>query len=90
MELRDYRSTPSDQLPVFDAEESGAIEHFWAAMAKVHSIIDLEVFRFSALFKFAQILLVLPHSNADPECLFSMVRKIETEERWQLDSLYSV
>ena len=28
MEFRDYRSTPSDQLPVFDAEESGAVDHF--------------------------------------------------------------
>ena len=49
-------------------------------MAKVHSIMDLEVYRFSVLTKLAQVLLVLPHSNADPESLFSMVMKIETEE----------
>ena len=28
IEFRDYHSTPSDQLPVFDAEESGAVNHF--------------------------------------------------------------
>ena len=47
--------------------------------------MDLEVYQFSVLTKLAQVLLVLPHSNIDPERLFSMVRKIETEERRQLD-----
>ena len=37
------------------------------------------------LSKLAKVLLVLPHSNADPERLFSMVRKIETELRGNLD-----
>ena len=35
-------------------------------------------------FSHKQIFLILSHSNADPECLFSMVRKIETEEQRQL------
>ena len=54
-------------------------------MAEVHSVMDLKVYHFGVLSSFAQILLVLPHSNADPERLFSMVRKVETEERRQLD-----
>ena len=29
------------------------------------------------LTQFVQVLLVLPHSNVDPACLFSMVRKTE-------------
>ena len=81
LEFRDYRASALDELPAFDLKEVGAINHFWAAMAKVHSIMDLEVYLFSILTKLAQV----PHSNADPERLFSMVRKIETEERRQLD-----
>ena len=60
----------------FDPKEAGAIDHFWTGMAKVHSIMDSEVFQFSVLAQLAQVLLVLPlpHSNADPEHLFSMVK----------------
>ena len=54
-------------------------------MAKVHSVMNLEVRRFGILSEFAPVLLILPHLNADPERLFSMVRKIQTEERGQLD-----
>ena len=54
-------------------------------MAKVVSIFNLELFHFQVLSSFALILLVLPHSNADAAQLFSMVRKIETEECQQLD-----
>ena len=86
MEFRDYRSSPIHQLPTFDPKEGGAIDHFWAAMAKVHSVMNLEAYRFGVLSHFAQVLLILPHSNAATERLFSMVRKIETEERQRLDS----
>ena len=86
MQFRDYRAAPLDQLPTYDpCEAAGAIDHFWAAMAEVKSVTNLEVYRFGTLSSFAQVLLVLPHSNADPERLFSMVRKIETEARGNLD-----
>ena len=39
-----------------------------------------EVYHFEILTQFVQVLMVLPHSNIDPERFFSMVRKIETEE----------
>ena len=42
---------------------------------------DMECPRLASLVK---ILKVLPHSNADPERLFSMVQKIETENCTQL------
>ena len=86
LEFLDYRASPLDQLPTYEVDRAGGIDHFWAAMAKVTSVMNLEVFRFGTLSSLAQVLLVLPHSNADPERLFSMVRKIETEERRQLDS----
>ena len=85
MEFRDYRASSLDNLPKFDPKEHGAIDHFWAAMAKLPSVMDVELRRFGVLCSLAKILLVLPHSNADPEHLFSMVRKIETEQRRQLD-----
>ena len=37
------------------------------------------------LSKLAKVLLVLPHSNADPEKLFSMGKKIQTELKGNLD-----
>ncbi|KAI6648273.1 hypothetical protein LOD99_12082 [Oopsacas minuta] len=36
---------------------------------------------YSNLSKLSKILLTLPHSNADPERLFSMVKKIGTDSR---------
>ena len=55
-------------------------------MATVHSIMDQKyIDRFEIWAQFAQVILVIPHSNVDPEHFFSMVRKIETEEIQQLD-----
>ncbi len=59
MEFRDYRASFLNQLPTFDPKETGAIDHFWAAMAKVPSILDTEVHRFAILSTFAQVLLIL-------------------------------
>ena len=82
-EFRDYRASSLDEFPTFDAEAgAGAIDHFWAAMAK---LLQLYIWKCIVLV-LCPILLVLPHSNADPERLFSMVRKIETVERRQLDT----
>ena len=54
-------------------------------MAEQKAITDSASLRFGTLSQLAKMLLVLPHSNADPERLFSMVRKIETEQRKRLD-----
>jgi hypothetical protein len=85
MEFRDYRIAPDDQLPVFMPSDSAAVDHFWFAMGELKAITDLSTLRFGNLVKLAKILLVLPHSNVDPERLFSMVRKIETDQRKRLD-----
>ena len=66
LEFRDYLASTLDQLPSFDPKEVRTIDHFWAAMAKVHSIMNSELCPFSVLAKLAQVL------NADPERLFSM------------------
>ena len=54
-------------------------------MGELRAINDLTGRPFGTLSKLAKILLVLPHSNADPEWLLSIVRKIETEHRRCLD-----
>ena len=85
MEFRDYRVAPIDQIPAFVPSDDAAVDYFWFAMGELKVITDLASLRFGTLSKLAKILLVLPHSNADPERLFSMVRKIETEHRERLD-----
>ena len=86
MEFRDYQAASDTDLPEFDPREYAGIDHFWAAMADVRSVADLHSFHFGVLSSLAKILLVLPHSNTDPEILFSMVRKIQTEQRKQNSS----
>ena len=83
MEFRDFRATSMDQLPAYDSHESGAIDHFgyYGRSSFCCEKLSLPFFvKISTSF-----VLVLSHSYADPEHLFTMVRKIETEERHQLD-----
>ncbi|KAJ7341619.1 hypothetical protein JRQ81_005941, partial [Phrynocephalus forsythii] len=54
------------------------IDTFWGLLGK-------EV-RFSELPRLMKALLCLPHSNASSERVFSMVRKIVTENRMSLDN----
>ena len=58
MEFHHFRSTSRDQLPAYDSRESGSIDLFWTTMAEVHSVADLEIYRFPFLSRLAQALLV--------------------------------
>ena len=70
-----------DELP---AHTSDDLDHFWHTMSqKVDMNGQLLYPKLSALMK---TLLVLPHSNADSERVFSMVRQIKTEVRSELDN----
>ena len=62
-----------------------AIDHFLADVGYVRTVTDLETLRFGKLAQLSKALLVLLHSNADPERLFSMVEKIYTELRRHMD-----
>ena len=46
MEFRDYCASSLDNLPKFDPKEHGAIDHFRAAMAKLPSVMDMELRHF--------------------------------------------
>ena len=85
MEYLDYRSCTDDELLSFIPQSDAAIDHFWADIRDMKTVKDLETLRFEKLSLLAKALLVLPHSKADPERLFSMVRKIYTELRRQMD-----
>ena len=58
MEFHNFRSTLRVQLPTYDSHESGAIDLYWTTMAEVHSVADLETYRFPFLSRLAQALLV--------------------------------
>ncbi|XDV29591.1 hypothetical protein PO909_032694 [Leuciscus waleckii] len=72
-EFTDYQVTDSKQLP-----QEERIDRFWGLVGK-----DM---RFSELPKLMKALLCIPHSNASSERVFSMVRKIVTENRMTLDN----
>lgn len=57
---------------------------FWNALGKMPRPDDTREQRFPHIVRLAKAALVLPHSNADPERLFSMVKKIETSQRGHL------
>ena len=85
-EFLSFQVAPDHQLPSFDHTADVAIDHFWSQMARQKAIGDLSSLAYPTLSELAKTLLVLPHSNVDPERLFSMVGKIETQSRSQLSS----
>ena len=84
-EYRAFCVAPDHQLPSYDSKADNGIDNFWSAMAMQKAVTsDLELpssFTYSNLARLVKILLVLPYSNADPECLFSMLVNIATQSR---------
>ena len=89
-EFRAFRVAPNERLPSYDPT---AEDHFWSEMEKQKTITTCALtddvdptssLAYSNLARLAKVVLVLPHSNADPERLFSMVGKIETQSRSHL------
>ena len=77
MELREYKSLPESQLP-----EHKSLEDFWARMGVLPKPAGaIHEKRFGHLANFCKLLLVLPHSTADPERLFSVIGKVDTSQR---------
>ena len=81
-EFREYKSLPESQLPVCNDD---SLEHFWTSMGEIPLPAgEATAKRFGNLAKFCKTLLVLPHSTADPERLFSMIGKVDTSQRSNL------
>jgi len=71
------------KLPTYTSESD--IELFWGEMAKLFDIfVQKKRFNIHVLCKVAKTLLVLPNSNADIKRVFSLVKKIHTEFRYDL------
>ena len=79
-ELRDFKCMPEDQLPLADTSSPSGLYHFWDNMSILLQPGDFQKKRFAHLSGLCKVLLVLPHSTADEEYLFSMIRKIETDQ----------
>ena len=74
MEFREYQSLPNPQLPLYKS-----LEEFWASLGDLPQPgSEIGEKRFGNLAAFCKTLLILPHSTADPERLFSMIGKIDT------------
>ena len=84
-EYRAFCVAPDDQLPFYHSKADNALDKFWSAISVQKTVAcDTELkssFAYANLAHLAKILLVLPHSNADPERLLSMLGKIETQSR---------
>ena len=81
MEFREYKSLPESQLPVCN----DSLEQFWTSMGEIPLPAgEATAKRFGNLAKFCKTLLVLPHTIADPERLFSIIGKVDTSQHSNL------
>lgn len=80
-EFDDYVVTPASELP---SEEKG-VDNFWSLMADIKDPFTVKP-RFGLLSKLAKSCCVIPTSNADPERIFSMLKKIQTDMRSELNT----
>jgi hypothetical protein len=82
-QFSDYQLAPVDDLPSCVTDDN--IEQFWEEMGKLDDIFS-GTKRFGVLSKLGKTLLVLPNSNADSERAFSIIKKIHTEFRSDLNN----
>ena len=82
----EFKSLPDTELPSTSDQGNNYawLDHFWAKVSTMSRPEDSSLLTFPSLGKLAKIALVLPHSNADPERLFSTVKKVETSQRGHL------
>ena len=83
MELIDYKLAEVEELPVSDVSKPDV---YWGQLAKIKLPVGADqTLRFPLLSQLVKILLVIPHSNAASERMFSMLRNIDTTHRGDLD-----
>ena len=83
MEFLHYQSVSRSDLPAYDQPHSGRVDVFWAAMATLKDPAT-DGPMYPTLCSLAKHVLLVPHSNAYCETLFSMVKKVTTAQRSQL------
>ena len=77
-EFMEYAVATDADLPAMD----DGVDAFWSAMASLKTVAGH--YKYSTISKLMKTYLLLPHSNADSERVFSMVNKICTEHRADL------
>ena len=78
MEFHEYKSVPDSQLPI---THKSMLEEFWALMGELPLLVgDTNAKWFGHLSGFCKNLLILRHFTADPECLFSIIGKVDTSQ----------
>ena len=87
-EILDYRLSPQLEFPEIEKEgRLGQDDHelcsYWQAISEMKTLRG--TVRFPNLCKLCKCLLALPVSNAETERVFSMVQKIITDYRTQVD-----
>ena len=80
-EYQDYQLAPASELPSFNPDVT-RIDSFWFDMQMTK--LPTGKYHFRNLVSVALTALSLPHSNADPERCFSILRKIQTDQRGNL------
>ncbi|CAC5378676.1 unnamed protein product [Mytilus coruscus] len=79
----DYILSPKSDLPPYD-KENNTMNQFWQSMAQRK--IPSGQPQFDLLFQLSKVMLTIPHSNADTERTFIMLKKIQTDSRDNLES----
>ena len=79
-QLQGYQLSPDDDLPPVTSDSR--VDTFCVETGRKKTFVG--AVRFPLLTRVMTKLSVIAHSNADSECVFSMVRKIVTDSRSQL------
>ena len=56
------------------------VDKYWHAISQIKDCLETE-YRYTTLVKLPKAILVIPHGNADTECLFSQIGLNKTKHR---------
>ena len=83
-EYEEFQITPEADLPKYIKNE-GRLDEYWGQVNLMTNKVTKDP-RFPLLSRLATAMLTIPNSNGDCERVFSMVRKIQTDYRSDMDS----
>ena len=83
-EFDGYLVTPSSHLP----DSSNGVDVFWGTMAEIKNPVT-DSYQYKTLSKLAKACCILPTSNADTERMFSILKKIQTDQRSELFNFFN-
>ena len=81
-EYEEFQITPEADLP--NIKNEGRLDEYWDEVSLMINKVTKDP-SFPLLSKLATAMLTIPNSNADCERVFSMIRKIQTDYRSDMD-----